>query len=310
MYKWRTLIGSMKTSGLISMAIILALPVGVAGAATITVTNTNEAGAGSLREAIASAASGDTINFAAGVTGAIVLTSGELVIYKDLTISGPGASKLAVDGNANSRIFVVSSGKTVNVSGLTVHNGKAAGGYVGGGIDNRGTLALSKVIVSGNTVINYSGGGIFNFQGAVLTITDSVISENTATVYNGGGICNEGTLTVTNSTISGNTADNYGGGIINMGASTLTHVTLTDNQADFSGGGVSNFGTITLTDSIIDGNISSNSNGGGISNEVNAANLNLSNVIIRNNSAGYYGGQFRRRDHDPEPCRYHRKHKR
>src|SRR6476620_5398616 len=61
----------------------------------ITITNTNDSGPGSLRQALADANDGDTINFA--VTGAIALTTGELLVNKSLTISGPGAGVLAVD---------------------------------------------------------------------------------------------------------------------------------------------------------------------------------------------------------------------
>src|SRR5213083_2429943 len=53
----------------------------------ITVTNTNDSGPGSLRQALADAHDGDTINFA--VTGAISLTNAEVVINKNITISGP-----------------------------------------------------------------------------------------------------------------------------------------------------------------------------------------------------------------------------
>jgi hypothetical protein len=56
-------------------------------AATLTVTSTADSGAGSLRDAIANAASGDTVDFA--VTGTIVLTSGHLFIGNDLNIIGP-----------------------------------------------------------------------------------------------------------------------------------------------------------------------------------------------------------------------------
>ena len=66
-----------------------------ASAATITVTNNNDSGAGSLRQAIADAASGDTINFADSLNAqTITLTSGELLINKNLTITGPGANQL------------------------------------------------------------------------------------------------------------------------------------------------------------------------------------------------------------------------
>src|SRR5438876_8223193 len=72
-------------------------------AATITVTSTADSGAGSLRAALASASDGDTIDFS--VTGTITLTSGELLVGKSVTISGPGAANLAVNGNAAGRVF-------------------------------------------------------------------------------------------------------------------------------------------------------------------------------------------------------------
>src|SRR5882724_5317651 len=78
---------------------------------TITVTNTNDSGSGSLRQALADANDGDTIDFA--VTGTIGLTSGELLVDKTITISGPGVDNLAVNGNANSRVFYISAGRTV-----------------------------------------------------------------------------------------------------------------------------------------------------------------------------------------------------
>ena len=64
-------------------------------ATTITVTNTNDSGPGSLRQALANASDGDTINFA--VTGTIGLTSGQLLVDKNVTISGPGTAILNVD---------------------------------------------------------------------------------------------------------------------------------------------------------------------------------------------------------------------
>jgi hypothetical protein len=59
-----------------------------------TVTTLNDSGSGSLRNTIAAATAGDTINFA--VTGTIFLTSGELLINKNLDIVGPGADSLTV----------------------------------------------------------------------------------------------------------------------------------------------------------------------------------------------------------------------
>ena len=70
-------------------------------AATITVTNTNDSGPGSLRQALAVAHDGDRITFA--VSGTITLTSGALVVARNVTISGPGANHLSIDGNQGAR---------------------------------------------------------------------------------------------------------------------------------------------------------------------------------------------------------------
>src|SRR5436190_4264483 len=122
-----------------------------------TVTTTADDGPGSLRDAIANAAPGETINFASG--GTITLTSGELLIDKDLIISGPGADNLLIQrstdsGTPNFRIFDVLSGN-VTISGLTVSNGRAD---TGGGIYGQGDLTLNDCTVSGNFATE-SGGG-------------------------------------------------------------------------------------------------------------------------------------------------------
>src|SRR6266699_3875226 len=165
-------------------------------AATITVTSTADSGAGSLREALASASDGDTIDFS--VTGTITLTSGELVVNNSLTISGSGAANLAVSGNAASRVFHISSGKTVTISGLTITNGLVSGTFpanAGAGIYNdHGNLTVSNCTVSGNSTSNGLGGGILNAGSngiATLTINNSPLSGNSA--FQGGGITNDGT---------------------------------------------------------------------------------------------------------------------
>ena len=89
-------------------------------AATITVTNTNDSGPGSLRQALAVAHDGDSITFA--VSGVITLTSGGLGVTKNVTISGPGANQLAVDGNQALFVFGVFPQRTVSISGLSIRN--------------------------------------------------------------------------------------------------------------------------------------------------------------------------------------------
>ena len=233
-------------------------------AATITVTNTNDSGAGSLRQALANANDGDTIRF--GITGTITLTTGELLVAKSVTISGPGAASLTVDGNLAGRVFHVSSGVTAIIVGLTITNGNAQndGPNTGGGIYNdHATLAVDNCTVSGNYA-GYGGGGVHNSSGT-LTVTNSTFSGNSANylfgVGSGGGIFNEGydgnaTLTVTNSTFSGNYARLDGGGICNedvFGSATLTvsNSTFSGNSAESGGSGIFNRGSMTIGSTIL-----------------------------------------------------------
>ncbi len=116
-------------------------------AATSTVTNTNDSGAGSLRQAIADAHDGDTIDF--GVTGTITLMTGELLVGKSITINGPGSDHLTVDGNHASRVFYVSGGVTATIAGLAITNGSASDW--GGGIYNdQSALTVNNCNIVGN----------------------------------------------------------------------------------------------------------------------------------------------------------------
>src|SRR5437870_237232 len=83
-------------------------------AATLTVTDTNDSGPGSLRQALTDVADGDTIRFDAALNGqTISLTSDELGINKNITVSGPGPDILAVRGIfTRFRIFHVMPGHT------------------------------------------------------------------------------------------------------------------------------------------------------------------------------------------------------
>jgi len=209
----------------------------------ITVTNTNDSGPGSLRNALAVANDGDTID-ATGVSGTILLTSGELQITHSVTINGPGAENLAVNGNATFVVFH-NFASNATISGFTITNGN------GGGIVNRSRLTLSD-----SSVVSNVGGGIDNDafnRITTLTITNSTVSGN-STTGSGGGIFTAGadgdaTLTVSNSTISGNSANANGGGIfgaalsLSHGASSMVTVrnsTISGNSAAGDGGAIYN----------------------------------------------------------------------
>ena len=262
--------------------LLLSVP---AWAATITVTNTDDAGAGSLRQAIADASPGDTITFdLAAYPATITLSSGQLQIETALTITGPGVDQLAIDGATTTRVFY-NAIQTVTISGLTIRNGNASTG--GGGIFNGGLLTLTDCAVSGNTATGSDGGGIYNGSGGTVTLTNCTVSGNTATGENsGGGIFNAGTcsLTLANCTVSGNMAGWDGGGIKNYrGSMDLANCTVSGNTATYGGGIHNAQGTATLTSSTVSGNTAITGNGGIYNYDTGS--LTVKNSIIANNTA-------------------------
>src|SRR5438105_8893376 len=183
-----------------ALLFITAIP---AYATTIFVTNTNESGSGSLRNALSIANDGDTID-ATGVSGTITLTSGELQVTHNVTINGPGAATLAVNGNAVSRVFENFAG-IVTISELTITNG-VADGNGGGAILNHGGLTLRNSIISNSASLvgNNNGGCRHNRSGATMAVTNSTISGNSSGGNGGGIFSTNATLTVTNRNLSGN----------------------------------------------------------------------------------------------------------
>src|SRR4051794_36662765 len=95
-------------SGFVQGVLLLLLAAGTLHATTRTVTNLNDSGPGSLRDTIAASISGDTITFAAGLTGTIPVYT-ELLITRNLTIIGPGANNLKLQGNGFTRVFSMST---------------------------------------------------------------------------------------------------------------------------------------------------------------------------------------------------------
>ncbi len=238
------------------------------------VTTNADSGSGSLRQVISDVCAGSTITFAASVVSPITLTSGEIVINKDLTIQGPGANLLSISGNNASRIFNFSGGSTNTISGLTLTNGKvaSAGSNHGGAIFNNANLTITDAAFTSNTVsdgASNQGGAIFN--SGTLSILNSTFSANSATNAGntnqfGGAISNTTVLTLTNCTFSGNsvsggaTSTNRGGGVYHgSGTLTIVNSTLSSNTAGSGttseGGGIDVIGgTVEVRNTIVAGN--------------------------------------------------------
>ncbi|MBX2978695.1 MAG: hypothetical protein KF905_05310 [Flavobacteriales bacterium] len=234
-----------------------------AWAATIPVTNTNDAGAGSLREAVALANAGDTITFDASTNGTpIVLGTGGISIAVPLTVLGNGASNTVISGGMLDRVFHITNADGVELNGLTLTMGQAehggalliAGSTVslvecmvtnsmaminGGGIHaTGGSLFLMGTTVSGNVAsgaaASEGGGGIYNAMNTLMIDATSALTNNMANGAsgNGGGLFTaSGVVQITGATISGNAANRAGGGIeITVGDLLLADVMLSDND--------------------------------------------------------------------------------
>jgi hypothetical protein len=305
---------------------------------TLTVTSTADSGAGSLRQALADANSGDTIQFAPALNGqTIALTSNELVIDKNITISGPGSGQLTVRRSfANRtpvppfRILHVTPGHIVTIEGLTIMGGYSYFASGGGVFNDHATLTVNDCLVTGN-FSGVAGGGLGSSgTSARLTVLNSEVSLNFASGIaqggggSGGGISSDGTLTITHSTVSGNSVTNqppspgsaggifsggpaeisdsaiggnaggtYGGGIVNGGPMTITDSIISGNTSIGSGAGINNGGTLTITNSTIIGNAAvfkQSGRGGGISNGDNGTLTIIHSTFSGNRADGGAGG--------------------
>ena len=269
------------------------------------VTNTNDGGPDSLRQALLEAVDGDTIEFqiptsdpgyAAGVW-TITLTSGELLVSKNIAINGIGADALVVrrsSGASDFRIFHVGPNITVVIQGLTVSNGRASGpGNLGGGLYNeRSSVTLANCHFTGNQASG--GGGVVNSgraQGAAtMHISGCSLTANISNY--GGGLLNDGsgssvaTVTVVNSTFSGNTSGVFGGGpgFYNDGSQTgmasaqISNSTFTENSGlgtivnSGSGGGSA---VLEIGNTILKAGSTNSGNFGGINGTVISRGYNL-----------------------------------
>ena len=210
---------------------------------------------------------------------------------------------------------IANNGSALVLDGTTVHDNVArdsGGGVYAGGVVPPATTVIDDSMVSSNLTGNaggQAGGGVYNGAGDTLTVRNgSFVIDNRVCFYgfgpdcelsggegDGGGIWNAGMATVSDSSVQGNFADNFGGGAYNIGHLEFLDgsvVGTTDpddftggNVATFEGGGIWTAGTDTLIvdESSISGNFAG-SHGGGIYNDSDRVEITASDVF--NNTAG------------------------
>ncbi|NET37021.1 MAG: CHAT domain-containing protein [Cyanothece sp. SIO1E1] len=224
-------------------------------------------------------------------------------------LSGTAATvNVGASGSVQNGVDVAATNGTVNLAAatfreesevtitnsITLRGAGASQTIVSGDIDDDG-ISDHRIfnIMGGNVALDSltirdgqadNGGGINN--AADLTITNSTLSNNTASM-NGGGIINSGTLTITNSTFSNNVAGNDGGGIENTNMLTVNDSSFINNTGGVDGGGIENSGTLIVTNSTFANNNAIANDGGGIDND---SILTVSNSTFTNNTAGTAGG--------------------
>jgi hypothetical protein len=178
-------------------------------APVVMVANTDDAGPGSLRQAVADAPDGAIIQFDAPIAGGTIsLLTGEIVIAKALTIEGPVPRGMTISGDLRSRVFTIRGAGDVVLRNLSIVNGRekfAGGVYVDGA-----NLVLDHSLVANNEAAEVSGGGIY-VGGGNLTVVNSTVTGNTSLSTGGGILASSAGVTIRNSTIAFNTAEDGGG---------------------------------------------------------------------------------------------------
>jgi Abnormal spindle-like microcephaly-assoc'd, ASPM-SPD-2-Hydin/Immunoglobulin domain/HYR domain/Fn3 associated len=160
--------------------------------AYIKVTSPYDSVPGSLRQAVADLCPGGTIEFDPSLAGAIItLTNGEIVITNDMTIRGLGADQLTLSGNRASRIFKVGN-VTLNLSHLTLADGRALDTLSGGAILNNGNLTLTSCAFENGFASGYGGALAIQPNANSCIISNCTFSGNVARL--GGGAVSAGVI--------------------------------------------------------------------------------------------------------------------
>lgn len=274
----------------------------------------DDGGPGTLREVIAAAGDGDTLDLSQLPCSVITLTQGAIPVMLDsLTLVGPGADQLAIDGDRLDRVFVHYGYDTFDLESLTIRNGfnQVSGYHVAGGacIVGNGYVTLDHSVVSGCTSTGEGayGGGIL---ARGVTLYSSTLSGNLAlgshpntftAAYGGGVMAYRGTAALYDSTVTGNRAAHEltdtngsycsGGGIFADKGGDAYASTISHNYSYGTGGGIASHSGFFVSQSTISGNTAHGKKGGGLFVRLFDS-MTINNTTIANNAAVDGGGMY------------------
>ncbi len=229
------------------------------------------------------------VNFHDAVPETILLGGTELEIVGNVTVDGPGADLLTVDGNSASRVFRVPGtdpDDEIVIRSLTIRNGSDNDG--GGVLLEDGTLTLENCNLVEN-VAGDSGGGVYVTTG-VLNLVDSYVFDNDAGDFGGGFHAQTGTVSIVRSAIVFNrVTTGEGGGLALRFADGFIRDSLVEGNTAADAGGI-HLGVgsdIRIFNSTITANAANGGNGGGLTSQ---GTLEVVQSTITNNSSAQAGG--------------------
>ncbi len=250
-----------------------------------------------------------------GNAAAVKITSSSIVqncIVRNNTITGPETAGGIYAGG----VFLTTGGKLLN---SYIHDNSCAntgGGGNGGGVTITQLATVDGCTINNNTAYNSGGGVNINAKTGGAVVNNCIISNNTTTTGSGGGVNAVAgaaftaglSLTISNCSISSNTAKINGGGVFmdvtNGGWEgnpiNVTQCVISSNTATGTTGSTGNGGGLYLSRGIfnvngctINSNVSKapttidNNGGGGIfTTYSNGSTLNLTNTILKGNVIG------------------------
>lgn len=249
--------------------------------------------------------------------GAVRIANGiykehDITINKNMALIGESREGTVVDAQYLGRIFVVSTGITVELSNLKLINGQMDNS-VGGAVYNKGSLTITNCNLTNNKA--YFGGALYNVghlsvinciftsnkapQGGAIYTKNSIgtvylngntFNNNEATTY-GGAICSiSNNLTLNNNAFLNNKAPSAGAVVSAFGSLDVYNCTFINNEVTNAGGAIVNSkGSLLTILTTFDGN-TANGNGGAIYSEGGSLTVKYDNNFIGNRAVNRNGG--------------------